>query len=169
MMKKITGLIGIATLSLAATSAQAQSLYGDVAYQMIDTDLATDPAVVRGIVGYQLSPNLAIEGMMGLNVRDGKETISGITAKGKIDRMLGVYAKPVYTVGDAFELYGRIGVVNYKATASAGNFSVSDSGTDFSFGIGASYKVTRDLSINVDYMDFGDLEGGAAIGMKFNF
>jgi hypothetical protein len=169
MLKKTIGLIGIATLSLAATSVQAQNMYGDVAYQMIDTNLDTDPAVIRGIVGHQFSPNIAVEGMVGLNVRDGEESIYGVTAKGKVDRLLGVYVKSQYTIDDTFELYTRLGVVNYKISASAGYISVSGSGTDLSFGIGAGYKLTRDLSINVDYMDFGDLEGGASIGMKFAF
>lgn len=169
MMKKMLGLVGIATLSLAAGAVQAQSVYGDIAYQMIDAKLDTNPAVVRGIVGYQIAPNVALEGMVGLNARDGKESAYGITATAKVDRLVGVYAKSNYTVGDAFELYGRIGAVNSKVSASAGPISDSNSGTDFSFGIGAGYKVTRDLSINVDYMDFGDLEGGVAVGMKFNF
>lgn len=169
MLKKMIGLAGIATLSLAATSAQAQSMYGDVAYQMIDADFDTNPALVRGILGLQVAPNVAIEGMVGLNARDGKETSFGITGKAKVDRLVGVYAASTYTVGDAFQLYGRIGVVNSKVTASAGPISVSESGTDFSFGVGAGYKMTRDLSINVDYMDFGDLEGGVAVGLRFAF
>ena len=169
MLKKMIGLAGIATLSLAANTVQAQNVYGDVAYQMIDASLDTNPAVVRGIVGYQFSPNMAVEGMVGLNARDGKETAFGITGKATVDRMVGAYAKSTYTVGDAFELYGRLGVVNYKVSASAGSISDSDSGTDLSFGVGAGYKITRDLSINVDYMDFGDLEGGVAVGMKFSF
>ena len=44
-MKKIAL---VSFLALAGISAHAQSIYADVAYQMIDADLATDPAVVRG-------------------------------------------------------------------------------------------------------------------------
>lgn len=169
-MKK---LILVSMLGLAAASAQAQSMYGDVAYQMFDTDLATDPAAVRGIVGYQVNPNLAVEGMFGTSVRDGKDSSMGATAKVKLDRLAGIFAKSSFKVNDAFELYGRLGYVNYKAsaTASAGGFSakVSDSDSDVSYGVGASYYLTPAMSINVDYMDFGDLEGGVAVGLKFSF
>lgn len=169
-MKKV---ILVSMLSLAAVSAQAQSMYGDVAYQMFDTDLATDPAAVRGIVGYKFNPNLAVEGMLGTGIRDGKDSSMGVTAKVKLDRLAGVYAKSSFKVNDAFELYGRLGYVNYKvsATGSMGGFSakVSDSDSDVSYGVGASYYLSPTMSINVDYMDFGDLEGGLAVGFKFSF
>lgn len=163
----------VSLLSVAAVSAQAQSMYGDVAYQMFDTDLATDPAAVRGIIGYQFNPNLAGELLLGTGIRDGKDSSFGIPAKVKLDRMVGVFAKSAFKVNDAFELYGRLGYVNYKLTASAtaGGFSAkdSDSDGDVSFGIGASYYINPKMSINVDYMDFGDLEGGVAVGLKFAF
>jgi opacity protein-like surface antigen len=163
----------VSLLSVAAVSAQAQSMYGDVAYQMFDTDLATDPAAVRGIIGYQFNPNLAGELVLGTGIRDGKDSSFGVPAKVKLDRMVGIYAKSGFKVNDSFELYGRLGYVNYKATASAsaGGFSAkeSDSGSDVSFGIGGSYYITPKMSINVDYMDFGDLEGGLAVGLKFAF
>lgn len=169
-MKK---LILVSMLGLAAVSAQAQSVYGDVAYQTFDADLATDPAAVRGIFGYQFNPNLAVEGMVGSGVRDGKDSSMGVSGKAKLDRMAGIYAKSSFKVNDAFELYGRLGYVNYKvsATASAGGFTakVSDSDSDVSYGVGASYYLTPKMSINVDYMDFGDLEGGVAVGLKFSF
>lgn len=168
-MKKILGLIGIAALSLTGTAVQAQSVYGDVAYQMIDSDLSTNPALVRGIAGYQFHPNFAAEGMVGLSVRDGKETAFGITGKAKVDRLMGAYVKGSYKINDAVEFYGRLGVVSYKVKATAGTVSISDSGSDVSYGIGASYYLSPSTSVNVDYMDFGDLEGGVAVGLKFSF
>ncbi|MGM9428059.1 porin family protein [Hydrogenophaga sp. MI9] len=169
-MKK---LVLVSLLGLAAVSAQAQSVYADVAYQMFDTDLTTDPAAVRGIVGYKFNPNLSVEGMLGAGVRDGKDASMGATAKVKLDRLAGIYAKSSFKVNDSFELYGRLGYVNYKATASAsaGKYSakVSDSGSDVSYGVGASYYLSPNMSVNVDYMNFGDLEGGVAVGLKFSF
>jgi hypothetical protein len=69
-------------------------MYGDVAYQMFDTDLATDPAAVRGIIGYQFNPNLAGELLLGTGIRDGKDSSFGIPAKVKLDRMVGVSPSP---------------------------------------------------------------------------
>lgn len=169
-MKRI---VVVSMLALTALSAQAQSMYGDVAYQMFDTDLATDPAAVRGIIGYKFNPNVSAEAMLGMGVRDGKDSSFGIPATVKLDRLVGIYAKSTLKFNDAFELYGRLGYVNYKASASASfsGFSseVSESGSDISYGIGASYYLSPTMSINVDYMDFGDLEGGVAVGMKFSF
>ena len=165
-MKKIA----IASLLvLAGASAQAQTIYGDVAYQMLDTDLTTDPAALRATLGLEFTPMLAGEVMLGLNARKGKETVDGITVTAKIDRLVGVYVKPKFKLNESVELYGRAGFVSSKVSASALGSSVSDSTSGFSYGIGASYYITPALSINVDYMDYDELDGGIAIGMKYAF
>lgn len=156
-------------LALAGISAQAQSVYADVAYQIHDADFATDAATVRGIVGYQVNPNLSAELLLGLSARESKETLFGVQATAKVDRMFGVYGKYTFPVNNSFDLYGRLGFVSSKVKATAGGFTESESGSGISYGVGASYKITPALSLNVDYMDYDDLEGGVALGVKFNF
>lgn len=156
-------------LILAGASAQAQAVYGDVAYQLFDTELTTDPAALRATLGFEFTPMLAGEVMLGLNARSGKETVNGIPVTSKLDQLVGVYVKPKFKINQSFELYGRAGFVSSKVSASALGSSVSDSTSGFSYGIGASYYITPALSINVDYMDYDELEGGIAIGVKYSF
>ncbi len=156
----------VSLLALAGASAQAQSVYGDVAYQTHDVDGASDAATLRATLGYDFSPAVSGELMLGFNAKESKLG----TASVKIDQLVGIYAKPKMKLNDSVELYGRLGFVNYKLVGSNNGrnvLSTTDSG--FSFGIGASYYVTPSVSINVDYMDFGDLEGGLAVGVKVSF
>ena len=124
-MKKISALIATTALVLGATSAQAQNLYGELAYQSLDVGLNSDPAIIRGTIGHEINPNVAVEAMLGFGATDGKENVSGIPVKLKIDNMWGIFVKPKMKLGDAFELYGRFGYAGFNATASA---SVSTSG-----------------------------------------
>lgn len=155
----------VSLLALAGAAAQAQNIYGDIAYQMHDTDLTTDPATLRATLGYEFNSQLAGEVMFGISARDGEQ--SGVTAK--LDHLFGIYAKPKVKLNDSFELYGRLGYVSSKVSASAGGSSISGSSSGLSYGIGASYYINPSLSLNVDYMDFDDLEGGVAFGVKYTF
>lgn len=161
-MKKLALL---SLLALAGASAQAQSIYADLAYQMHDASLDTDPATLRVSMGYQFNPQLAGEVMVGVNAVEGKQ--SGV--KAKLDHLYGAYVKASGKLSENVELYGRLGFADYKVSASAGSLSATASGNGLSYGIGVSYYVTPALSVNVDYMDFDDLEGGIAFGVKYKF
>ena len=171
-MIKISALIATSALVLGASSVQAQSLYGEVAYQTLDVGLSSDPAIIRGTIGSEINPNVAVEAMLGFGATDGKETISGIPVKLKIDNMWGVFVKPKMKLGDAFEVYGRLGYAGFKATASASAFgytaSESADGSDFAYGVGLTYMVTPKLSISADFMKYDDLDG-IALGVGFKF
>ncbi|MFA7558404.1 MAG: porin family protein, partial [Hydrogenophaga sp.] len=59
--------VAIAATTLLALGAQAQSLYGEVGYGQLKLQedrfgSEVDPGMARGIIGYTLSPNLAVEG-----------------------------------------------------------------------------------------------------------
>lgn len=171
-MKKISALIAASVLLMGAASAQAQSMYGELAYQSLDVGLKTDPAIVRGTFGYEINPNVAVEGMLGFGATDGKESVGGIPAKLKIDNMWGVFVKPKIKLGDAFELYGRLGYAGVKATASAtvGRYTASQSvdDSDVAYGVGLSYWVTPTLSISADFMKYNELDA-IAVGVGFKF
>ncbi len=162
-MKK---LAVVSLLALAGASAQAQAVYGDVAYQTHDVDNASDAATLRATLGYDFSPAVAGELMFGFSAKEAKQG----TASVKINQLVGIYAKPKMKLNESVELYGRLGLVNYKLEGSNnGRRVLSSTDSGFSFGVGASYYVTPSVSINVDYMDFGDLEGGLSFGVKVSF
>ena len=78
---RITTALGLAVL---AVGAQAQSLYGEIGYTGLDyrePGLKVSPGMVRGVVGYDISPNLAVEGMLGLD--GGSDTASGTTLRSR--------------------------------------------------------------------------------------
>ncbi|UXH77292.1 porin family protein [Roseateles amylovorans] len=171
-MKKISV---IAAALLLAGAAQAQSntsaVYGEVGYTFVTIDAGTDlePGMLRGIVGWNVHPNLAIEGMLATGVKD--DNTFGL--KTKVSRAYGVYLKPKYDFGNGFEVFGRLGYADLKLKQSFQGASGTDSGNDVSYGVGASYSFNKNVYGTVDYMSYYDKDGvkgtGFTLGVGYRF
>jgi outer membrane autotransporter protein len=164
--------IAVASAMLMAGAAQAQTrsaatgtMYGELGYSTLkisDSGLSFKPGMVRGIFGYNFHDNFAVEGMLGFGVsKDSTSTtVSGVPVDVSEDvrHIVGIYVKPKAAIGDAFEVFGRLGYANTKvrATASAGGFTASDSGSDgsLSYGVGANFNVSPKMYVGVDYMRY---------------
>lgn len=179
-MKHFGKIAAATAVILTAATAQAQGMYGELGYSHLnfeESDTAfsakVNPSMVRGIIGYELNPNLAVEGMLGLGMQSDDVRVGSASLKGKVDNVAGVFVKPKVKLGDTVELFGRAGVATTKVSASAGNLSISDRGTSFAYGGGASFALTPALSINADYMRYYDRKGitvdgiNVGVGVKF--
>ena len=148
------------------------------------------PGAIRGIVGYDVHPNVAIEGMLAFGVRDDSatETINTVlgpvtgTAEIKLKNAYGIYVKPKFDVTDAVQLYGRVGYTHAKFEASAsatapgfGTVSASESDSDggASFGLGANFRFSPKAYVGVDYMRYFKRDGvnvnGLTVGLGYRF
>lgn len=179
-MKHTHKALLIAGSGLLALSAQAQGLYGEVGYSMLNYDESSpginsqiEPTAVRGIIGYELNPNLAVETHLSLGLSDDTARVAGVSVKGEVENSVGLFVKPKVRLGESVELFGRAGVTSTKVSASAGPFSASDRGTGFAYGAGASFNLTQNLSLNADYMNTYDRKGvkvdGVTFGVGFRF
>jgi len=161
----------IATLSLgllAAASAQAQNLYGEIGYTGLDhrePGLKASPGMVRGVMGYELNPNLAVEGMLGLN--GGSDTVSGSTLK--IDNTVGVFGKVQAPLTDALKVYGRLGVARTSVQLNG----ATDNETSLAYGAGVTYDLSQTTYLNADYTKYLDRNDrkleGVTVGLGFRF
>lgn len=176
--------LSCAALLVASMGAQAQTkapsggLYGDVGYTLVKISAdgySVTPKVLRGVVGYEVNPNLAIEGMVGLGVGDDSTTLAGVKLVGEVDHMIGLYLKPKMAVSPDLELFARAGFVRSKVTASAPAYGVSasESQSDLSYGVGMSYSINKTTALNVDYMSYYNKDGvkanGFTVGVGFKF
>ena len=66
----------------------------------------------------------------------------------------GIYVKPMYPVTDAFDIYALLGYAEVEANFEGDESHTFDGG--FSWGIGAAYSFTDNLSIFVDYVSLYD-------------
>lgn len=176
---KTTIKLALAAVSLGvASGALADGLYGEVAYAPLKLSTSVDglglsakPAVVRGLLGLELSPHVALEGMVAAGAKKDNITLSGTNSgvDTKISNMFGVYVKPKLQVGPGLELFGRLGYVRTKLKVD--NESASEG--SLSYGLGASYAFNPALSLSADYMIYNDKDDvkidGVSIGLGFKF
>lgn len=163
--RKITTILGLALL---AAGAQAQSVYGEVGYTGLEykePGLKVSPAMLRGVVGYEINPNVAVEGMLGLN--GGSETASGTHLK--LNNMIGVFGKVQAPLTDALKIYGRLGLARTDLKFNG----VSDSGSSLAYGAGVTYDLSKTTYLNADYTQYHDRNdqklGGMTVGVGFRF
>ncbi len=105
--------------------------------------------------GYKFNSYVAIEGRYWFGA-DTTYTVDGQAYDVAIDAW-GIYVKPMYPVTDAFDVYALLGYASTDASidkkfAYNGYESYgTDSLDGFSWGIGAAYSFTDNISVFVDY------------------
>jgi opacity protein-like surface antigen len=181
-MKTFSKILVLAAMT-AATAVNAQT-YGEIGYttttakENIDRNgLKASLAAIRGILGYELNPNLAIEGMVAFGMGDSIVKINGqslSTFKTEIDSAIGLYLKPKTKLNEQVELFGRVGFSRVKGTASlVGYGSDTSSDSSFSYGAGLNYAINPTTSLNADYMSYVNKDGftvnGFTFGLGFKF
>jgi opacity protein-like surface antigen len=185
-MKRIV-IAAAAVLTMLGASAQAQTpspLYGEVGYNFLTVKAEGESAnlgALRGILGYDLHPNIAVEGMLAFGVKDDKESasVSGVTVNAKLElqNSYGIYVKPKFNPTKELELFARLGWTRseLKATFSASGVSSSgsNSDSDFSYGAGLKYNFDPRMSVGLDYMRYFDKDGmtidGVTVGFGYRF
>ncbi len=172
---KLIKMAALAALTLATAGVNAQ-LYGELGYTDIRDKFSIDGTeykphlgALNGVIGYGVHPNLAVEGMLALGVKD--DTVAGV--KTELQHSYGVFIKPRVMVSPAVELFGRIGYMESKTKASAGGVSATDSSGDWAYGLGANYYFQPDTYGTLSYMRLYDKDGEQingltlGVGMKF--
>ncbi|MBB3197119.1 porin family protein [Roseateles terrae] len=168
-MKKIA-FIAAALLSTGLAQAQNSPFYVDAGYSFMqlhtsDPDTKKGLGALRGMAGWEVHPNLALELMLAAGVSDAKYSDG---SKIKLSHSLGVFAKPKFAVTDQIEVFGRAGWTRTRLKVSDGSNSVTDHGQDLAWGLGASYKIMPGWSASLDYTRYYDKNGGNISGIGVN-
>ncbi|MDE2607887.1 MAG: porin family protein [Burkholderiales bacterium] len=176
-MKRIATAAASAFLLLGtAAHAQQQSamspLYGELGYSWLNikgNGADTDSGALRGILGYDLMPNLAIEGM----VAGGTSSDSNQGVTMKLHDSYGLFLKPKVDVGSNVELFGRLGWARSNVDVSCASGCANTSGNDFAYGLGVNYKINQQLRVGLDYTHLMDRGGvkvdGVTLGVGYHF
>jgi outer membrane autotransporter protein len=170
---KVIAIATAAASLLLGVAAHAQQvpaagpLYGELGYswtQIHGNGVKATPGAIRGIIGYDVHPNLAVEGM--LEGGTGHDTDNGITAK--LKSSYGVFAKPKYDFGNT-EVFARLGFARTNVGLSTGDVTSND----FAYGVGVKYNVTPKVNVGLDYTRLADKDGvkvdGVTLGLGYRF
>lgn len=165
----------VTLLAVTALSAQAQyrgnanttGYYGELAVAPLRTDLndgsntkqAYNNTSLRGIMGYQFTPNFSAEGMVGFGFGDDSKTqvFNNVTVKNtvKVNNVMGLYVRAKTNLTPDLEVFGRAGVAraSLSDTIMTGALSSKSDTTDssFSYGFGMNYNLSKATYIGLDF------------------
>lgn len=164
-----------ALVAAVSTPLSAQTVYGELGYSALSLKLSVpviglrasaSPGMVRGLVGLQITDNLALEALGGFDAGRSVYTnrSTGVRSSGKVDQLYGLYVSPRIGLGPV-ELFGRVGLARTKIS-----FQGLGSGDDrkLSYGGGLRLMPTINLSLSVDYMNYLDSGGASVNGYSLN-
>lgn len=110
--------------------------------------------------GYNYTPNWGVEVQytaLGKRAISVTPTLPGTINTNSLDfSQLGLYGTGTLPVNGSFSLFGKLGLsANSGKATDTGGGSDSETNTSLSFGVGASYKLTPNLTVRAEYEDFG--------------
>ena len=157
--------------ALGSLGAQAQSrsnadvgYYGEIAYAPLevgDSAASTSkPKAARFIIGKDLSPTLAIEGMVTSTLsKDDRGAFNATVSN------YGIHLKPKMALTPDTLLFARVGLTRSDITASAAG---SHKGNDVSYGVGVQTNFTKTVYGQLDYMNYFDKDNTSAKGFALS-
>lgn len=179
-MNKTMILLAAGLLAAGAASAQqarsmstpggASPLYGELGYTHLDAsgtfsgaNIGGNPGMIRGIVGYDLHPNAAIEGMLGIGIRDadndGQVLGLNYNTNFRVRSTFGVFAKPKIDFGNV-EVFGRLGYAQTRLRTNLvtglGSSGSNTSDGDVAYGLGANWRFNPKMYAGLDVMRYYD-------------
>jgi len=128
-----------------------------------------DSTAFKAIAGWRFLDWLAIEGNY-IDLGSGDDTIDDVKFESDVSGV-SLSAVGFLPVGPV-DLFARVGAVNWDADFSALGETVSDDGTDLTYGIGAQFRVWS-LSIRAEYeqfdVDAADTVDLISVGVTWTF
>ncbi|HET8747528.1 MAG TPA: porin family protein [Ramlibacter sp.] len=180
-MKRIAIAAAAALVMVGAAQAQTRApLYGEIGYSFLevkDEGFKANPQAIRGIVGYEFHPNVAVEGMLMFGTTEDGETVNDpflgpVDLDVKVRNAFGLFVKPKMDFGN-IEAFGRLGWARTKLRATASvpgaSASGSDSDSSLAFGVGANYRFNPRMSVGLDWMRYNKDGSTKVQGWTVNF
>jgi opacity protein-like surface antigen len=113
-------------------------------------DFDADSTGFKAIAGWRFLDWLAVEGNY-VDLGSGDETIDNVKFETDVSGV-SLSAVGFLPVGPV-DLFARVGAINWDADFSAQGETISDDGTDLTYGVGAQFRVWS-LSIRAEYEQF---------------
>ena len=118
--------------------------------------------------GYQFTPNWGVEAQyadMGNRDIALRNAAGAAVSTGSLKfSQFSIAGTGTLPLGANFSLFGKLGASNNTGKASLVGVNDSGSTTSLMLGVGAAYSITKEISVRVEYEDFGKLAKGDGFG-----
>ena len=122
----------------------------DESFEGQNFDYDADSTAFKAIAGWRFLDWLSVEGNY-VDLGSGDDTIEGTKFETDVSG-ISLSAVGFLPVGPV-DLFARVGAINWDADLSSPAGTISDDGTDLTYGVGAQFRVWS-LSIRAEYEQF---------------
>ena len=175
-MKKVIAFIVLAISVFSGTS-YAQNAKVEIDFMSLNTELETldfDTTAIQFKLINPVNPSVDIEAVVAIGLSDDGYLVDfgfgdTLELSGELSNMIGVFLKGHSSTGGNSEIYGRIGIAKveyeFSVVETTGGFvtfsgSESESDTGIAFGFGASFGISQESAITVEYNQLPDVDLG---------
>lgn len=152
------------------SGAYAGFSFGQLRYNEEGLDTIT-PATGMFVIGAALSPNVALEGRIGVGLGRSETNTYGVD----VNSLYAGYLKGALPLSPGFSLYGLAGLASVDYKRDFGLVNAHDSG--FSYGLGMDFDLAGNTSLNVEWVRLANGNNlgydytvdQAAIGLAWRF
>lgn len=141
----------------------------DESFEGQDFNYDADSTAFKAIAGWRFLDWLAVEGNY-IDLGSGDDTIDGTKFETDVSG-ISLSAVGFLPIGPV-DLFARVGAINWDADLSALGESVSDDGTDLTYGVGAQFRIWS-LSLRAEYeifdVDAADTVDLISLGVTWTF
>lgn len=157
--------VAVFAVALSATVAQAHvGPYGGAMISRAEMHHA-DLTSLGYKLGFQASPNLAVEARLGTGLTD--DSINGITYE--IDNYVGAYAKLIMPLNHQVSVYGIGGYTRAEGKSYTRTAFGTWTDHDISLGLGLDMYLAPRLSASLEWMNLVDEVDLLNFGINFSF
>lgn len=129
------------------------------------------PTTIGITVGYEIAPNLDVEGMYQSSLDGGDLKINGATQStpvtNKLSHFYAISIKPKISLSDSLTMFGKFSVGSGKATAYAGQYSASSSGSRTALGVGFDFELDDKRYLTASYIKSSKKNYGLATDVYY--
>jgi outer membrane immunogenic protein len=159
-------ILAITAFASAPAFSQENPLIGrtyvGVGYDHTQTG-TINTGVVSGTVGYNFTPNFAVEGSGGIGVND--DNVAGVEIRTR--GQLGAFAVGKAPVSDRVELLGRVGYLHQWVKAEAAGIEAESDDGSFAIGAGAQFNIDEANGIRFDYTRYTENDGADGLALSY--
>ena len=178
-LKTLSLALGVSIASLTSVFSFADRLYVGANYNHHSYDEGAYDADLNSVslkLGYYFNRHFSGELRAGKGFGDDTENAYGYDVDLELDNFYGAYLRAGYPMSKTIYPYAVVGMTRASFDAHLSNYpslGVEESVTDASFGLGADFRLSNTLSLNLEYMDYIsddniDLDG-LSIGINKHF
>jgi opacity protein-like surface antigen len=146
----------LAALSTHTYAEQTRGYYG-IGYHMGSYENSSVPEADIGAIAFRaggyLNQVIALEARLALGISDDTVRTSAINPIDiELDTALSAFIKADVPMTPFVNAYGLLGLTRGEIEASAGGFTVSESETGLSYGLGIEGEISRRTSLSIEYV-----------------